>query len=210
MIKKIKTFLKLEKNTTETIDVFKQIDDMYDSLDTENICIELGSDIVIFNETIRTCIDKFRKSIKNKYGFVLPAIKVIDNNYLQENEIKIRLENKPVVQLFLIPSEEKITNEFKDNLDKLFFNHIDKIFTCRIMERYVKLVQKKNSYLIWNLTNTYSIVELKNIFIELIKNKKSIKNVSYIMEQIGEISLANGLPYHKEPRKITNELLKIL
>ena len=210
MIKKIKTFLKLEKNTTETIDVFKQIDYMYSSLDTENICIEIGSDIVIFNETIRTCIDKFRKSIINKYGFILPAIKVIDNKYLQENEVKIKLESKPVIQLFLIPSEEKITNEFKDNLDKLFFDHIDKIFTCRIMERYVNLVQKKNSYLIWNLTNTYSIVELKNIFIELLKNKKSIKNISYIMEQIGEISLANGLPYHKTPQKITNELLKIL
>ena len=210
MIKRIKTFLKLEKNTVQTIDVFKQINDMYSSLDTEHICIEIGSDIIVFNEVLRNCIDKFRKNIKNKYGFIFPAIRVIDNKSLQENEVKIKLQNKEVIEFFLIPSDEKIINEVKENLDKLFFEHIDEIFTCGIMERYVNLVQKNNSYLIWNLTNTYSIVELKNIFIELLRNKKSIKNVSYIMEQIGEISLAHGQPYHKSPEKISKELLKTL
>ena len=210
MIKKIKTFLKLEKNETNTTNIISKINDLYNSLESEDIQIEIGSDLINFIETIRDCIDSFRTKIKNKYGFILPVTRIKDNIHVQENELKIFVHNKLVIQTFLIPTEEKIKKEFKENLNTLFFNHIDKIFTCEIMERYINLVRSKNSYLIWNLTNTYSIVELKDILIALLKNKKSIKNISHVMEEIGRISLSNGCPYYKDPQRIIRELLKIL
>ena len=210
MIKKIKTFLKLEKNETIANDVFSKINDLYISLETEDIQIKIGSDLVDFIETIKDCIDGFRTELKNEYGFIFPAIRIRDNSNLQENELIFFIHNKPINQIFLIPTEEEIKKEFKSNLKKIFNNYLDEIFTCGIMERYINLVRNKNSYLIWNLTNTYSIVELKDILICLLKNKKSIKNISYIMEQIGKISLSNGYPYYKNPQTITKELLKIL
>lgn len=210
MIKKIKTFLKIEKTETRTTDIFSKIDYLYNSLETNEINIEIGSDIVPFIETIRYCIDKFRTKIKNEYGFIFSAIRIRDNSNLQENELKIFIQNKLVIQSFFIPTKEKIKKEFNENLNSLFYKHVDEIFTCEIMERYINLVRNKNSYLIWNLTNTYSIVELKDILVALLKNKKSIKNISYIMEQIGQISLSNGCPYYKNPQKIINELLTIL
>ena len=210
MIKKIKSLLKKEKNEQKPIDIHEKINNMYNSLDTENIYIVIGSDLVDFSEIIRNCLDKFRNSIKDEYGFIFPAIRIRDNIYIQGNELKIYVQNKEVIQVFFIPTEEKIEEEFNKNLKKLFHEHIDKIFTCEIMERYIKLVQNKNSYLISNLTTTYNIVELKEIFITILKNKKSIKNISYIMEQIGEICLSDGSPYHKSSQKTAEELLKIL
>ena len=209
MIKKINKLLNFNKDTNEN-EISKKIDNLYASLDTESIQIELGNDIIKFNETLRNCIDKFRTKTKEKYGFILPAVRIRDRQNLQANEVIIKINNKTVIELFLIPTEAKVEQEFNEGLKKLFNDFIEDIFTCEIMERYILLVRKKNSYLIWNLTNTYTIIELKDILTSLLKNKKSLNNISYIMEQIGQISLSNGHPYYVEPQKVAKELLKIL
>ena len=68
----------------------------------------------------------------------------------------------------------------------------------------------ENIYLIWNLTNVYSIFELKMIFLHLLKNKKSISNISYIMEKIGEMTFSEGESYYNDPIKVAKKLVKIL
>ncbi len=209
MIKKINKFLNLHKDTNEN-EILTKIDNLYNSLDTESIQIEIGNDIVKFNETIRNCIDKFRTNTKEKYGFIFPAVRIRDKQSLQTNEVVIKINNKTAIEQFLIPTAEKVEQEFNEGLNKLFNDYIEDIFSCEIMERYILLVRNKNAYLIWNLTNTYSVVELKNILVFLLKNKKSLNNISYIMEQIGQICLSNGCPYYKEPQKVATELLKIL
>ena len=46
--------------------------------------------------------------------------------------------------------------------------------------------------LIWNLTNVLSVIQIKTILSEIIAAGKSINNINYIFEKIGEQILSDG------------------
>lgn len=210
MIQKIKNFIEKRKSKRKIEKLIENIDKMYSELKSDVVCIEVGSDIVDFVEEVLDVINEFRIEIKNKTGFIFQPIRVRDNSKLQENEYVVKIYEKIVLRDFVIPTKEKIRESLKDKLNEMYLENIEDIFTCEIMNKYIVQAREKNYYLVWNLTNTFSIYELKMIFILLLKNKKSIYNLSYIMEKIGQMTYGDGNSYCNDPIKVANNLVKIL
>lgn len=215
MIKKLKKLFKTEKrdyniNKNRRNEVENKIENLYNSLEDYSIKVHAGDDLCNFASDIIDFIDDFRNKIKKEYGFIFPAIKIYSDDIIQENMFILKINNKTIIEKYVIPKKEDVIANFKEALEKIFFEHIEEIFTCEIMEKYIQKVKQTNNYLICNLTYLYTIVELKNIMIYLLKQKKSINNISFIMEEIGEIVLSSGYYRLDNTQKIAEKVAKLL
>jgi len=191
MLNRIKKLLNI-KTKEEELSAFDKINNLFDSLNEDTILIQIGSDLAPFGEYICSIIGELREEIKDECGFILPAVRTIDNNYYQENEYTISILGKLTENGFLIPTQKGIKEELYEALKTTIYNNLDSIFTNDIVERYIKSVQCKNNWLVWNISCALSVIELKAIMLGIIKNGKSINNINYIFEQIGEQVLHDG------------------
>lgn len=66
--------------------------------------------------------------------------------------------------------------------------HIDEIFDYNDLNRYVDFVSSQNSYLTDILGDYISISELKYILAQLIRERVSIKDITYIFEKLNDFS----------------------
>ncbi len=186
MLEKIKQLFKtkpqLETSTEDKIEeLFEQ------TFSTDTIRLEIGSDIVEFSEIICSEINNFRENIAEQLGFIFPAVHIIQKNSLQENEMQLFIREQKISNYFMIPNNESIVKETKEILNFIYKNHLDDIFTNDFFEKIITKVQINNGWLIWNVSCLYTATELRKVFIEILKQKKSIKNAQYIFEKIGDV-----------------------
>lgn len=214
MIEKIKQIFKLGKaqNTVPEKTAEEQIDELYDTLISEAdiIRIEIGEDFVPFGNDIVKQISEFRENKKDENGFILPAVHVIDNPELQENEFIVKLRGKTCYQEFVIPNRESIIEEIALKLEQCFEEHIEEIFTIEAVEKCINLIAAKNSYLIWNITNVLTVQGIKLILINILKEGKSIKDITYIFEKISEVAIQEGHNFIYNPKKIAKEIIELV
>ncbi len=211
MLNKLKNLLKIIKNFSEKKEntiyiqsqeqqksesIFDITSTMYDSLKEDVIRFEIGTDIIEFANEISFVIGLIRETLKRKTGFILPPVHYFDNMRLQENEIKVYLNGNELYSKFLIPVQEEIEKEIEDILYDLFRNHLKEIFTNESVERYIDAVKKYNNKLSADIVYNLSSIEIKYILIELLKNGKSIKNITYVFEMISE-QIFMGKPENK-------------
>lgn len=186
MLKKIKQLLKKENQPELTIE--DKIEDLFEkTFLTDVIRLELGTDYLPFGEDICAEIDNYRTSTAEKYAFIFPPIHVISNDSLQENEIKLFIQEKEIITDFWIPNKKQVLIEVNKLLEKMYNNNLEDIFTNEFFEKIINKAQINNSWLIWNLSCRYTGSELKDVFISILKHKKSIKNSEYILAKIEEI-----------------------
>ena len=216
MIKRIqKLFGFKTKETEETLSVVDVINNLFDDLDGDVIWLQIGSDIVPFGDYLcKDIIANLRDEIKYECGFILPPIHVTDNTSYQENEFTITIRGNLIENGYLIPTKTGIQDELYETLKTAVYNNINIIFTNEIAEKYIETVQRKNGWLIWNLTNQLSVIDIKTILIDIINSGKSINNITYIFEQIGNQILTNG-EYRDclkkyNPHKIANQIARCL
>jgi len=190
----------------------KQIDELYASLISKPdvMRFEVGEDFVTFGEDIVSQLGKFRENKKEETGFILPAVRVIDNTDLQENELVVKIQGKSVYQEFVVPNKESIIEAVDLKLEQSFQEHLEDIFTMESVERLINLVAKKNSYLISNIINILPIQGIKLILCKIIKAGKSIKDITYIFEKISEVAICDGDNYVYNPQKVANEVIEII
>ena len=191
MLKRIKNLFNFKKQE-EMPSVYERIDNLYDELNDDIILVKIGSDLSLHGKFICETISDLREEIKSECGFIFPPTRVIDCEWLQENEFVIFVQGKDVEQGFLIPNEQGIKEEFYETLKTVVYNSIETLFTNEVAEKYIDTVQRKNGWLIWNITNTLSVIDLKTILLDIIQKGKSINNINYIFEQIGELVLSKG------------------
>ncbi len=191
MLERIKNFLNI-KSKNEELSPFERIDNMFDSLNSDIVQIQVGSDIISFEKTLFNVIGEIREEIKSECGFIIPPVKITDNNVLQENEYAIFIRGIKIKNGYLVPRSENIKIEIYEELKSTIYENLDKIFTNEITEKYINSVQKNNSWLIWNVTNILSVIDIKTILTDIINKGQSIHNINYIFEKIGEEILANG------------------
>ena len=85
MLEKIKQLLKLNrKEPVESVE--DQINDMFKSLSVDELRIIVGEDLIGIAPAICQRIQELRKKIKEEKGFIMPAVRIIDDLDLQENE----------------------------------------------------------------------------------------------------------------------------
>lgn len=158
-----------------------------DTYSTDVVRFEIGTDIAMCGEDIGKEISLYREDLAEKTGFIFPLVHIVENFSIQENQIKIFVQEKEINEEFLIPNKEKILEEIPRFLEDIYENYLDKIFTSEYLEKFLLKVQEKNAWLVWDISCMYTIAHLKEIFISILKKDKSIKNISYIFQKIEEI-----------------------
>ena len=191
MLNKIKKLFG-KKQVQEAVSVYEKIDNLFDTLNDEVVVLEIGEDLVEYATSIIETIGSLRKQIKSECGFIMPTVAVRENYYIQENEFKISVQEKLIEQRFVIPTEDEITEEVYDALKTVVYDNLNSVFTNEIAEKYINTVKKNNSMLVWNLTSILSIVDIKTILFDIIMKGKSINNINYIFEKMGEYVLSEG------------------
>ena len=186
-----------ENAITNEIKISNSINSMYESLEYPIITIKIGNDIAQKSFVVVYTIEKVRKSINESTGFILPPVRCIETNELQENEVIFLINNTERIQKFLIPNEENIEKEIYSSIEKLFINNINDIFRNEIVEEYIARANCRNTRLIADITFALSTVEIRNILAFLLSNGKSIKNISLIFEKIAECLFINKTQDYK-------------
>ena len=192
MLKRIKNFLHIGNQEAEP-SVYDRIESLYEELNNDVILVKIGEDLVPHSDYIVKQIGELREEIKDECGFIFPPVRVLDNlSPLQENEFCIMIRGSRVQNGFLVPTKKGIREEFYEILKTTIYDYIEQIFTNEITEKYIETVRRNNGWLIWNLTNILSITDIKTIMLDIIQKGKSINNIDYIFEQIGEQVLTDG------------------
>ena len=191
MLKRIKNLFR-KKAEENKLSVNEKIDNLFEELCRDTIQIYLGEDLTKLQNAFCETIQKLREEIKNECGFIIPQIHLQDGYLMQENEFEIYVRGNYAGGGFLIPNTEGIKDEFYDKLKTIIYDKIDVIFTNDITEKYLDIAQRKNSLLVWNITKLLSVTEIKIILSDLINNGKSICDIGYIFEKIGEEILLDG------------------
>ena len=97
MLEKIKNLFKKETEELSTTNSFEEhFDELFNNLGGDVITFEFGNDFIQYKEAILESIEKFREEEKDKTGFIIPAVHVLSNENLQENEIVIKIREKQV------------------------------------------------------------------------------------------------------------------
>ena len=211
MIGKLKTLLHIKKpkQVQKTLD--EKMNDLFESLQVDTLAVSFGDDILPFAQSIVSCIGKFRVALKEKSGFIIPPVRVINDKDLQENEIQILVRGHVVFQDFAIPKKDYILETVLNNLAKISTKNISEIFTNEMTEKYIDLVQKNNSWLIWNVMRILPVTGIKTILVDILKAGKSIKDIVFVFEKICEYASENkDFISTKDPYKIAECVKKDL
>lgn len=190
MIEKLKKILKLNRKHSEA-NVYSEIDKMFDNLGVDEICIQIGEDLVTFADEIGEKICDVRKKIKDKTGLIIPVVRILDNCDIQENEYQIQLRNKTKFTGYTVPKEDYAANEIIRKLEDVCMENIDIVLTNEMTEKYIEYVQRNNSWLVWYLSRLVPTTGIKFILTDLIKNGKSINDITFIFEKICEQATKN-------------------
>jgi len=211
MIEKLKTLLQIKKPKEVQKSLNEKISDLFESLEVDALAVSFGDDIIEFAPSIVSCIGKFRNAMKEKSGFIIPPVRVINDRSLQENEIQILVRGHVVFQDFAIPKKDYILEAVLNNLAKITTKNISEIFTNEVTEKYIDLVQKNNSWLIWNIMRIVPVTGIKLILVDILKAGKSIKDIVFVFEKICEYASDNkDFMSTKDPYKIAECVKKDL
>ena len=207
MLEKIKNLFKKETEEAPVTNSFEeQFDELFNSLGGDIITFEFGEDFVEYKDSILETIGKYRETLREKNGFIIPPVHILSNDKLQENEIVVKIREKEVLQKFAVPNRKGIKKEIKESLDFVYKNYLDEIFTYEIAEKYINTAQKTLFGTIWHITALYTVTEIRSVLLNLLENKKSIKNIVFVFEKFAECSLDSGFYKHNNSSKIAQEL----
>lgn len=210
MLEKIKKIFCKQKDSENNQDVLAIIDEMFKSLDSDIITLLVGEDFNEFEKTIFDTIANYREELKNNTGFILPAVRVISECELQENEYILKIRGTAIEQVFAVPNQKEIKKEIKNTLENLYKNYLEEIFTYEMTEKYVSSVQNNLIWTIWNISSMYTITEIRDVLIQILKNDKSIKNINYIFEKFADCALELESCNRLSPQKIAQKLSSML
>lgn len=211
MIGMLKNLLHLKKPKTPQKSIDECISDLYDSLQVDVLAVAFGDDILPYAQNIVNGIGKFRIKLKDQSGFIIPPIRVINDKSLQENEIHILVRGHVVYSDFAVPTKEYVLKSIMTNLSSIATKNVSDIFSNEITEKYIDLVQRNNSWLIWNVLRMVPVTGIKVILVDILKAGKSIKDIVFVFEKICEYASENkDFATSKDPYRIAECVKKDL
>lgn len=213
MLDKIKDLLHITLKRSE-LSVYDKIDNLFETLDDDIIVVKIGTDLSDYKDVLLNTTEVIRKEIKEECGFIMPAVVIKGNLSMQENEFCICIRGIEKETRFVVPVEDEVREEFYDSLKSVIYGNLNTIFTNEITEKYINTVQKRNNRLVWNITSVLSVIDIKTILSDIILKGKSISNINYIFEKIGEHILSDcdytEHPKHHNPHNIAKQIAKSL
>ena len=190
MLKKLKQKIKKYIYKIKFIrkaEVNRKYNENFNLLSEDIIIFKVGSDLVPIIDYLLDSIRDTRKQITKETGFVFPLIRVFDSSYIQENELVVSIQGKEVYEEFFVCTKKEIKKQIEEVIRKIYDEYIDEIFTNELLEKYINQVNKKSSWLVWDILKVLLTSDLKYLLISLLKNGKSIKNITNVFEKINDI-----------------------
>lgn len=211
MIEKIKKIFQINTFNKERVaTVEESIESMYESLAIDEMTLKVGADLREYGLKIAAKIKTFRETYFEETGYIIPKIRLIQNNQLQENEYLFAINDEILHQGFTLLNEEDAIFDIMNGLKDICQEKIEKLFTNATTEKYIDIVQKNNSRLVWNLSNVMPLWGIKYVLINILKRGKSIKNINFLFEKMCEFSTQEKktpTPYDVA-EKVLNECCK--
>lgn len=212
LIEKIKNIFSVKQkendNYTESQKISRTPDDLFEELGVYELSIDCGEDFLPFVDELSDRIWGLRLDIKERTGFILPPVHILDKSDLQENEIRINVRNNPVFTDYLVPTEKNFCDEIIKNLEIICFEYLEDIFSNEIVEKYIEHVNINNCGLVSYLTRIIPVTGFKKIFIDIIRYGKSINDITMIFEKIAEAAMTdNDTCFTRDAKKISNAVL---
>ena len=205
IFEKIKKLLHIKSKTEEELieinpELFRNTDDLFDELGVDELSIYCGEDFWEFADELCDKIWDLRIKIKKQTGFIMPSVRILDKSDLQENEIRINVRNNTVFTDFLIPTEKNFCDEIIKNLEGICFDEL--------VEKYIDHVNERNSGLIMYLNRIIPVPAFKKIFIDIIRNGKSINDITMIFEKIAEAAMTEkDMCFARDSEKISTAVI---
>ncbi|MBQ8887392.1 MAG: hypothetical protein IJY61_06800 [Candidatus Gastranaerophilales bacterium] len=190
MLKKLE--IKIKKltdkiNFIKKREVQRKYNKNFDLLCEDTVVFKVGSDFVPVIDYLLEAIRNTRNKLTNETGFVFPLIRVLDYNDIQENELIVSIQGKDIYNEFFVCTKKEIEKETDKIIRKIYDEYLDEIFTNELLEKYINQVSKKSGWLVWDILKVLLTSDLKYLLISLLKNGKSIKNITNIFEKISDI-----------------------
>lgn len=183
---KIKKFINKE-NFIKKIEVQRKYNENFNLLSEDIIRFNVGYDFVPVIDDLLEAIKNARKKLTNETGFVFPLVRVIDDSSIQENKVVVFVQGKEVYEEFFVCTKKEIEKETEKIIRKIYGEYLDEIFTNELLDKYIEQVSKRSCWVVWDILKVLLTSDLKYLLISLLKNGKSIKNITNVFEKISNI-----------------------
>lgn len=202
---------KLIKEIKSIMQAISNPNNLYKRLGVDIIRINIGKDLINYadpEEDTSTLLPKIiylRKNLTDKYGYIIPNVRIMDSETLKDTEYEIFVREKSVLKEtinFDDITPEQATTHIVNNLEKICFQHVKQIFTKADTLKLMELVISYNPTLVNDLIPLLiSAIDLKYIFTNLLSKKISIKDIIYIFELLN---------FHAQHTQDIEELTQLL
>ena len=143
MINLFKKFFDKKDNTPILPTTEDKIKEMFEQLYEDEITLYIGSDLTAFGDDFADAIGTFRDDLFEKTGFIYPIVRVLDRTDFQENQYELLIRGKEYMTGYTHLNKDDAVNEVVRQLENLFDDCVEKIFSNELIEKYVDAVQKK-------------------------------------------------------------------
>lgn len=178
-----------EKNMKQFAD-FINIDGIYERLGVDIITIIISRSLLSLIEPEKSsklllAIIILRQKLADCMGYIIPKIRVLDSTILKDGEYEVLIRGKSVFKSIIdenISDEEKVKTIIS-NVESLCFKYVHQIVSKKDILKLIELVSAQEETLVSDILPEFlSVIDLKYIFAELIKNKISIKDILFVFE----------------------------
>ena len=149
MMEILNKLLKLNRKQESKPSVFDQIDNLFDDLTVDELSIRVGNDLVEFGEELCKRITQLRDDIAEECGYIIPPVRILDDNEMQENQFCIFVRNNPCRVGYTVPTVDYACEEIINELRDVCFEHIDVVFSTALTEKYIERASRNNGGLVF-------------------------------------------------------------
>jgi flagellar biosynthesis component FlhA len=176
--------IELNKTKLTELDDDKQKQKVLNDIISEPLMLEFGSGLVkLFtgNIDIIACIKALREKIAEKYGLLLPVLRIRDTININENEYRIISYDK-VLYSELVHTDITIEN-ILNRLEEVTIHNYNRILNRQMVQTLVDNVADRYPAVVKGvIPDKISLALLQNILSDLTKQNKSIRNIVKIIE----------------------------
>lgn len=140
---------------------------MYNSLYCEELRIYIGNDLTAFDDILTEKLWTLRERLFEETGFIMPAVRIMSEDILQENEYRIAVRGIVVYTGYAIFNADFAPDEIAKSLEDTLTQHIDDVFSNSVVEKYIDYVQTESHRLVSALLAVTDIAALRVILTNL-------------------------------------------
>lgn len=162
----------------------KQKQKVLNDIISEPLMLEIGMGLVkLFAENIDifACIKVLREKIAEKYGLLLPVLRIRDTININENEYRIVSYDKVLYSKLVLA--DITVGDILNQLEEVIIHNYDLILNRQIVQTIVDNVADRYPAVVKGvIPDKISLSLLQNILSDLIKRNKPIRNIVKIIE----------------------------